>query len=119
MKRNFKLKPSTFRVKSNSNEIIPYTGGVAVLDIGGATTTWDDDVVSVSISGGGLYDPGIVAPTLANYVLGTPHGTLPNAIALSDLNSGLLKTDGSGSLGIATADTDYLTIQSLKKYFII
>lgn len=49
------------------------------------------------------------APDTGNYIIQTVNGALPNAQALSDLGTGLVRnTTGTGVLSIATAGTHYV-----------
>lgn len=53
------------------------------------------------------------APTDATYITQTPNGTLSAEFALSTLGNGLLKnTTGTGVLSIATAGTDYYSLNN-------
>lgn len=54
------------------------------------------------------------APTNAQYILKTGHGSLPNAQVLGALSGGLVKNTigpaGTGTLSIATPGTDYMAV---------
>jgi hypothetical protein len=72
-------------------------------------TVGEDGRIYAVASGGGSGG----APSNGLYIIQSPNAFLPDAIALSDLSTGLLKnTTGTGVLSVATPGTDYYSLNN-------
>lgn len=84
-----------------------------------ATGTWNATTISVAKGGTGAITAAVArtnlaaAPNTSKYILQTADSELPNAQALSVLATGIVKnTTTTGLLSIATAGTDYYSLNN-------